>query len=231
MCNWPLRLRRESMGNKKIVGTVAVVVILAALGSLSLTLLGLPPRVDARPHEALGEAMARETLKQLGPGGRIHLIRRDTALYPNPAAAAQVRAFHRTLRKSGTRVAVTNIIKIDPLRVVSAPSGDFFQLLKKASEADVIASFLGPPVFAADQLGKLEPKRPKVVAVCSGDLPRQVDLKRLFAEELLHAAVLSRRDPSAILPASDNLQAWFDHFFVLASQANLAELAPTPERK
>lgn len=214
------------MGNKKIVNRGAVVIILAALGSLYLTFVGLPPRVDSRPHEALGEAMARETLKQLGSGGRILLIRRDTMLYPNPAADAQVRAFHRTLRKSGASVGVTNVIKIDPLRVVSAPPGDFFQLFKKASEADVIASFLGPPVFPADQLGKLEAKRPKVVAVCSGDLPRQVDLKRLFAEELLHTAVLSRRDPPAGLPTSDNLQTWFDHFFVVASQANLGELLP-----
>src|SRR6185295_4482876 len=143
------------MGNKKIVGTVAVVVILAALGSLYITLIGLPPRVDVRPHEALGEAMAQETRKLVGSGGRIHLIRRDTALYPNPAADAQMRAFHRELRKAGASVATTIVIKKDPLSLLSVPPGDFYKILEKSSEADVIASFMGPPMLTTDQLAKL----------------------------------------------------------------------------
>jgi len=211
------------MGSKKIAGTAAVVVILAALGSMYLSLVGLPPRVDSRPHEALGEAMARETLKQLGSGGRVLLIRRDTRLYPNAAADAQIRAFHRALRKGGASVAATNMVKLDPLRVVNVPSGDFFQFFKKASEADVIASFLGPPMFTADQLAKLDGKRPKVVAVCTGEMPRQTDLKRRFEQKLVDAAILSRRDVSSTLPASDALQAWFDHFFVVANQETFTE--------
>jgi hypothetical protein len=214
------------MGNKKIVGTAAVVVTLAALGSLYVALIGLPPRVDVRPHEALGEAMARETRKLLGSGGRIHLIRRDTALYPNPAADAQIRAFQRELQKAGASVATTTVIKKDPLGLLSVPPGDFYKILEKASEADVIASFMGPPILTADQLAKLGTKRPKVVAVCSGDMPRQVDLRRSFEQKLVEAAILSRRDVPSVLPASNSLQAWFDHFFVVASQANLAELLP-----
>jgi hypothetical protein len=219
------------MGNKKIVGTVAAVVILAALGSLYLTLIGLPPRVEARPHEGLGEAMAREALQQRGPGGRILLIRRDTALHPNPAADAQIRAFHRALRKAGATVAATTVIKIDPLRVVSVPSAEFHVLLEKATESDVVASFLGPPVLTPGQLAKLGSKRPKVVALCLGEMPRQTDLKRRFDEKLVQAAILNRRDISSASPASDAPQAWFDHFFVVATEANAAELLTVPERK
>ena len=219
------------MGNKKIVGVSAVVILLAALGSLYLSLIGLPPRVELRQHEALGETMAREARKQLGSGGRIHLIRRDTALYPNPAADAQIRAFHRELRKAGASVAATTVIKKDPLGLLGVPSGDFYKLLEKASEADVVASFLGPPVLTADQLVKLAGKKPKVVAVCSGDMPRQVELKLRFEQKLVETAILSRRDVPSGLPASDSPQAWFDHFFVVASQENLAELLTTPDRK
>src|SRR5882672_9360500 len=143
------------MGKKKNVSSAAILVILAALGSLYLSVVGLPPRLDARPHEALGEAMARETGKQLGAGGRIHLIRRDTALYPNPAADAQIRAFHRELRKAGASVATTTVIKKDPLSLLSVPPGDFYKIIEKASEADVIASFMGPPMLTTDQLAKL----------------------------------------------------------------------------
>jgi hypothetical protein len=214
------------MGNKKIVSTAAVVVILAALGSLYFTLIGLPPHVDVRPHEALGEVMARETHKLVGSGGRILLIRRDTTVYPNPAADTQIRAFDRELRKAGASVAVTTVIKTDPLRLLSVPSGDFYKILEKASDSDVIASFMGPPVLTDDQVAKLAGKRPKIVAVCSGDIPRQVDLKRRFEQKLVDTAILSRRDVPSALPTSDSLQAWFDHFFVVASQANLAELLP-----
>lgn len=226
-----MRLRQELMGNKKIVGAAAVVVILAALGSLYLSLVGLPPRVDSRTHEALGEAMARETRKQLGSGGRIHLIRRDTALYPNPAADAQILAFHRALKKAGASVATSTVIKKDPLSLLSVPPGDFYKIIEKASESDVIASFMGPPVLTANQLAKLGAKRPKVVAVCSGNMPRQADLRRRFEQKVVETAILSRQDMPAGLPASDTPQAWFDHFFVVATDANAAELLSTPERK
>jgi len=219
------------MGNKKIVSATSAVVLLAALGSLYLTIIGLPPRVDARPHEALGEAMAREALQQRGPAGRILLIRRDTALYPNPAADAQIRAFHRALRAAGTNVAATTVIKIDPLRVVSVPSAEFHALLEKAAESDVVVSFLGPPVLTPGQLAKLGAKRPKVVALCIGEMPRQADLKRRFDEKLVQSIILSRRDVSSAPPLTDALQAWFDHFFVVATEANAAELLSVPERK
>jgi hypothetical protein len=219
------------MGNKKVTSTVAAIVMAAALVSLYLTVVGLPPPVDVRPHEALGEAMARETRKLLGADGRILLIGRDTALYPNPAADAQLRAFHRALKKAGASVAATTAIRTDPLRVVSVPSGDFHKLLESASESDVVASFLGPPVLTAGQLAKLGTRRPKVVALCTGEIPKQSDLKRRFDEKLVQTAILSRRDVSPALPASNNPQVWFEHLFVLATEANVAELLATSERK
>jgi hypothetical protein len=219
------------MGNKKIIGTVAALVIVAAAGSLWVSLVGLPPRVDLRPHEALGEVLAREALKQLGSGGRIILIRRDTAIFKNPAVDAQLASFHGALRKAGTAVTATNVIKVDPLRVVNVPPGDFLQILRKTSEADVVVSFLGPPVLTADQLGKLGGKIPKVLAVCSGAMPMQVDLKHAFESKLLHAAVLSRVDASITGPATSAPQAWFDHYFVLATSASMVASPAAPERK
>jgi hypothetical protein len=212
------------MGSKKVRATVAMVVTVAAVGSMYLTLVGLPPRVDVRPHEALGEVMARESRKLLGTGGRILLIRRDTTLHPNPAADAQLRAFHRELRKTGVSVTTTLVIKTDPLRLLSVPSGDFFQLLKSGSETDVAVSFAGPPILTADQVAKLAGKGPKVVAICTGDMPRQTDLKQRFDQKLVQAAILSRQVVPSVLPSSDAPQAWFDHYFVVASPENLSEL-------
>ena len=211
------------MAGKPIISIAAGLVIVAACASLFFSLFGLPPRVETRPHQALGEVMAREALKQLGAGGRIILIRRDTAIFKNPAVDAQLAGFHHALRKAGATVAVTNVIKVDPLRLVGVPPGDFAQMLKKTSESDVVVSFLGPPVLGAEQMGKLGGKTPKILAVCSGAMPRQINLKRAFEEKLLHVAVLSRPDASASPPVSEDPQAWFDHYFLLATSADMVE--------
>jgi hypothetical protein len=62
------------------------------------------------------------------------------------------------------------------------------------------------------------------VAVCTGDLPRRVDLKRLFEQKLLHAAVISRSAVASTPPASKRPQDWFDYLFEVVTPANLSEL-------
>ena len=213
------------MGNNKVTVVVASLTILGALSFLYFSQHGLPPRVDPRPHQALGQTVAEEALKLLRPGGRIILITRDTVTFRNPAVDAQMKSFHRTLHKAGTSVAVTNLVKLDPLRLVSVPPGDFFQILKKASEADVVVSFLGPPALSPEQLAKLEEKKPKVIAVCTGSVPSQVDLKRIFEDKLLQAAVISRKIVTAGAPATDNPQGWFDHLYALVTPATVSDLS------
>ncbi len=212
------------MRNNKVTSVVASLTTLGALSFLYVSLRGLPPRLDPRPHQALGQTVAVEALKLLGPGGRILLITRDTATFRNPAIDAQMKSLHRTLNRAGARVAVTNLLKLDPLRLVSVPAGDFFQILKKASEADVVVSFLGPPALSREQIAKLEEHRPKVIAVCTGSIPSQVDLRRIFEDKLLQVAVVSRKVVTAGAPAADNAQAWFDHLYALMTPATLSEL-------
>ena len=213
-----------SLGKSKAVGVVAALTALGAWSCLYFSLYGLPPRLDARPQEALGEVVARETLKLLSPGGHIILVTRDTVTFENPAVDAQIKSFQRTLARGGAQVTATNLIKLDPLRLATVPAGDFFQILKKASEADVIVSFLGPPALSPEQRAKLDEKKPKVIAVCTGGIPGQMNLKRIFEENLLQVAVISRANATARAPASDNAQAWFDHLYALVTPTNLSEL-------
>jgi len=184
----------------------------------------LPPRFDSGPHRELGQVLAREALKLQQPGGRIILITRDTAMFKAPAFEAQAEGFRRTLKNARVEIAATRLLKVDPLRVLSVPSGDFLELLRKASEKDVIVSLLGPPVLDAGQIAKLDGNRPRVLAVCSGAMPRQVDLKRLFDEKLIHAAVISREEPAAASAAGAT--GAFDRHFKLITPTNLTELPP-----
>ena len=218
------------MGSSKATRVVAIIVILVAWSAILLSTCAFGPHLDAKPHVALGQVAAEEALKLLGSGGKLTVISRDTSIFKMPALDAQLRAFHSTVKKAGQTVAVTKLIEVDPLRLVAMPSGDFTILIKKQSEADVIVSFAGPPLLSAEQLAQLGASRPKVVAVCSGAMPAQVNLKAVFEKQLLHAAILSRNNPTPGHPSGNDARSTFDQYFSVVTPANLAEL-PVPDSK
>jgi hypothetical protein len=216
------------MAQKKVTLTLAFLTIVGAGLVLFFTFYPRLPRLNTAPHEGLGQAVAQEAIKLLGSGGRVVLIARDTATFVNPATDAQLNSFVRTLKRSGARIGATNLIKLDPLRVMSVPPGDFFQILKKGSDADVVVSFLGPPILSDEQAGKLGNRAPKVVAVCSEGIPSEANLKRLFEQKMLQTAMISRRTFAASPPASSRPQNWFDYLFEVVTPANFSEWLAAP---
>ena len=208
---------------KKIIGLIAWLVLAGSIGSLYLTWYGWPIRIDPRPHQALGEALATEALKLGGAGAQVVLITRDTSLYLNPATDAQTQRFVETLTKGGGKLSLTHRIKIDPLRATAVPPGDFLQILKKVGDQDVVVSFLGPPDLSSEQLTALKGKTPKVLAVCAPHQLLDVDLKKVFDQGLLRTAVVNKASVSSPGPAIANSQAWFDHLFAWLTPANLGE--------
>ena len=206
---------------------ISIVVIVACAGVLFYRFAGIPPRIDARPHIGIGEALAEQAVKLAGGGGKIILIAPDTSAHRHPGAQAQLKAFFKSLRQAGATVSATNLVKLDPLRLVRMDPGDFMKLLRKQSETDVIVSLLGPPIPTAEQRATLSGKHGRIVAVCSGDMPLQVNLKSLFDDNLLHTAIVSRLTPGISLPQTDDPQAWFQHFYQTVTPANLGDL-PAP---
>lgn len=201
----------------------SLVVIMASVTILFLTYFQRTPRIDPRPHRAIGEALAEQAAKQLGTGGRIILIAPDTKAFNYPGAEVQLKAFHQALRRAQLSVAVTNRIRLDPLRLVRVRAEDFSEILRKQSDVDVVISLMGPPILTSEQKTRLGEKHPRVVAVCSGDMPRQVNLKALFAENLLQAAIVSRPRPGAS-PTSDDPQEWFNAWFQWITPQNVTDL-------
>src|SRR5713101_2309235 len=183
--------------NKKATTAIAAVATLISITILYATLHGFGPRIDTAPHQALGRTLAEEALKARGPGGRITILARDTATQKNPCADAQLRALEKGLKKARAPTAAIRFIKLNPIRLIAVAPGDFFDVLKKASDIDVIVSLIGPPVLPDEQAASLGEKRPKVVAVCSGWTPRQVNLRHIFEQGLLSAAVITRTDASS----------------------------------
>ena len=204
----------------------ASLVILGSVGLLCLSFNALPPRPDPKPHEALGKVLAEHTAKLLGGGGRLVVIARDSVTFDIPAASIQLESFKKTLRQAGLTPTAISILKFDPLRPVAVPPGDFFEIIRKAAPADVIVSFLGPPTLTDEQQARLGENRPRIVAVCSGGIPHQVDLKKIFGDKLLQAAIISRKDSPRGPPKEGTTQAWFDHRYQIITAANFRDLPP-----
>jgi hypothetical protein len=214
------------MKNRKTINIVAAATTMAAWYGLFLFFHPCPPPMDCRPHEATGEVLAGEAVKLLEPGARLIVIARDPGPFQVPASIAQLNAFLHALKRSGTQVAASRTFQVDPLRPVGVPAGEFFDLIRNGRDNDVIVSFLGPPVFSRDQLKKLGNKRPRILAVCSGGMQAQVDLRSIFEQKLLVVAIVSREDaPARARPGSK--RSAFEQMFRLITPDNLFDLQET----
>lgn len=214
------------MKNRPVVNWLAGAVLTVALAALGLHLRGAPPPVDRRIHEAIGQALARQAVELLGPGGTVIAITRDTSSFPQPAIDVSRDAFEKELHRSKVTIQTVHAIEEDPLRAVQVPPGDFFERLRRGRPGDVIVSFLGPPLLLEEQQAELGTVQSKVVAFCPGNLPRQIDLRLLASRNLLHAAVLAR-PRSEIRPGADS----FDALYTVAQTAQLTGTAAPADRR
>ena len=215
------------MRDTKTTRVVASLIIVGALAFLDLHFFPFTPLPNAHVHEAIGQILGEEAGRLLGPGGRVLVISRETTEFESPATEMQLKGFHRTLQGTGHTVALTRLIRVDPLRPVAVPPGDFFELLRKTSTNDVVVSFMGPPALNDEQLARLGGFQARVAALCTGPTPNQVDLRRLFTNDVLQAAVLSRREAAVTGLRPDTPRGWFDLFYRLVTRTNLADL-PAP---
>jgi hypothetical protein len=212
----------------KVIGTVATLATLASLAFVFLSLHGgLGPRIDSRPHEATGWVMAQEALARLQPSGQITVITRDTSSFKNPATDIQMASFRKALGQGHATIRSVHALQVDPLRPVEVPAGDFYGILKNTPKGNVIVSFMGPPMLTPAQCAQLGENKPAVVAFCTGSLPELVDLKVLFQQGVLQAAVVDRPAGRAPGPGRANLRACFDQSYLVITTANLADL-PAP---
>jgi hypothetical protein len=181
---------------------------------------GMPPRVDTALHRAVGDAMARQTLALLKPGGQIIVIARDTKAFECPATDCQVDEFVKRLHKAGAPITQIRRAQLDPLRIVAVAPGDYFELLRKLPEGGVVVSFMGPPLLSDTQSRRLSGAGPSVVALCS--LSDRAGLPQLFERKLLHAAIVPKPD------AQSGARALFDQYYVEVTAANAASALPSP---
>jgi hypothetical protein len=215
------------MPGNKAKAWIATAVIVAAAASLLYTLSGGSPKFNPLPHRATGQVLAEECARLASGGGHITLVTLDTSVFRNQAVEAVLKGFFQTLKQKGITLAATNAIKLDPDRPPRVPPGDFLEILRKQGERDVVISLLGPPLLSPEQKARLGDKRPRVAAFCPGPIPRQVNLREIFEQQLLQMAIISRPVISLNPPPSSVPRAWFDYLYEVITLENLNDL-PLP---
>jgi hypothetical protein len=181
------------MRNSTSTNLLAVLTAGAALVAIVLSCCEFGPPVDRKLHAQIGRTLAKEALSLARPGGQITVITRDTESFPQPALDILLKSFHREVRRAGDIPVATQSLQLDPLRPVEVPPGDFYELIRRSTVERIIVSLLGPPVLTKEQRRALGPVRPKIVAICFGNLAETLDLRECFNAGLLHIALVNRR--------------------------------------
>ena len=220
------------MRESKVIQALAGVVTLGSVVAMTITLRGgFPPRLERGPHEAAGWAMAKQALSLLKPGGQIVLITRDTAEFKDPAADIQLASFKKELRKARANVGAVQSLQVDPLRPMEVPPGDFLEWIRKWPGGSVIVSFMGPPVLNAAQRKQLGEIKPAIVAFCPGGWPDRINLRSLFDQGLVQAAIVSQRNLPSSGAKPRSTQAWFDQHFTMVTAANVGDVLAASQRQ
>jgi hypothetical protein len=213
------------MRDNKIIGVVAGMTALGAWGVIYFSARGgFGPGINPKPHQAVGYVLAQQALTLVKPGGQITVVARDTSSFKNPASDILLQSFRKTVQQARGAIGSLQLLQVDPLRPVEVPAGDFFELIRKTPKGSVIVSLMGPPLLSENQRKQLSEINPAIVAFCSGSLPDQVDLRTLFDQGLLHAAVISRHSPAAASAAPKDLRGWFDQWFIAVTAANAGNI-------
>ena len=177
--------------------------LLAALGAASVAIVALtvtfipfPPSAETAIPERIGREMAQEALRLRGANGRVTVLVRDTAEFPQKAVDVALASFESELGRNGAKADGIRRFQVDPLRMVQVPPGDFFELMRRAKSGDVLVSFMGPPLLSEEQRAALGTIQARVVAFCPGYLPRYINLSLMVERGLLHGGIVSRADAS-----------------------------------
>jgi len=220
------------MRDNKLIQAVAVVVSVSAVAAMVITGRGgLAPSLNPEPHRTAGAELAREALSFLKPGGQITVLTRDTGAFPNPATDVLLDSFQRTLRKAHVSISSQQKLEVDALRPIEVPSGDFQEWIHHANSGDVIVSLMGPPVLSAAQRLPLGEIKPAIVAFCPGNWPEQVDLRHLFGDGLLSAAIVTRYDQAGGTSQLNRRSDRFEQNFAVVTRANVDDFAAAAEKR
>lgn len=210
-----------------LLATALVLVIAASSGWIYYRLFKAPQH-NVALHQRVGEIMAEQTAKAVGPKGQLVLL--SIPAGGEPELKTQLEAFRRTLKKLGEYEIKEH--DLDPkdqpkYGLGSGLSGRrFVRAVKNNPKADAIVSFVGAPRLSDDELAELT-QAPRFIAES-----RSPDhLPKLFEKHLIAVAIVSRYVFPAPGPRKPKTpQEWFDkRYQIVAADAVGTIPKPGPE--
>jgi hypothetical protein len=184
------------------------------------------PKHNVALHRRVGEIMAEQTAKVIGPKGRLVLITIPKG--PEPELATQLEAFTRRLKALGDYELKEHELDTKDQPKYSLGSGlsgrRFVRTVKNNPKADAIVSFVGAPNLSNEDLSELS-KVPKFIAET-----RSPDhLPKLFEKQLIQVAIASRFVFPAPGPQKPKTpQEWFDKRYQIIAADSVKAITPTP---
>jgi len=175
---------------KNLVAVGAIVAIVAA--GVVIYRNTRPPKDEVKLslQEAIGEALAEETIKATESKGKIVLITLEEG--QSPELDQYVAAFKDRIYDTPVKIARTDHISDEKSGKYGPGSGmsgkRFVRIIKKYPEADAIVSFVGTPDGEDEALKEVTAPVPKFIAFSRA--PDDID--EMFEDKLLFAAVVPR---------------------------------------
>src|SRR6266436_39112 len=147
------------------------------------------PKHNVRLHRRIGEIMAEETAKLVGPKGNLVLVTIPTG--SEPELKTQLEAFRQKLKKLGDYEIKEHELDTKDQAKYALGSGlsgrRFVRTVKNNPKANGIVSFVGAPRLSDEEVAELT-NPPKFIAES-----RSPDhLPKLFDKQIIQVAVVSR---------------------------------------
>ncbi len=198
------------------------------LAVLPLVLAGCTPnktKTLLQPPQALGTVLAEETIRAAGAKKQVLIITPDASW---GSASTVEEAFRAMLKRQGVAVVVAKAANLgDPMRGrMGLKAADFFEAMEKAGDAGAVVSFVGAPVLAPGEVGRLGAEHPPVLVVSTmvlGTVPGVVSdpqqLANLLAAKVIRLAIVDGADAAGPKAAkTDATHALFEQNYHILRQ-------------
>lgn len=215
------------MGVSRNQGLLAAASLVAIAASLSWIYYRefKTPKHNVALHQRVGQVMAEQTAKLLGPKGLILVVTIPTQ--GQPELQTQLEAFHRALHPLGNYEVKEHSLDTKDQPKYGVGTGlsgrRFVRLVKNHPEAKAIVSFVGAPKLTGSEMAELG-KVP--IFIAESRSPDQ--LPELFEKKILLAAVVSRFVFPAPGPAQPLTPAeWFNKRYQVLTTADVKTIPPS----
>jgi len=196
----------------KLLGIIALLVIIGSIASILLRQCGSTQRVDRDRLRVIAEVAAQETIRLVGHSGRVVVLVWGAEGHRPPAVDEQVKTFRQTLNRESRVVldAVEGITSADPYAEVVLQLDPLLKVMQKHPGVDAIVSFIDLQKWNPGDYQKFPTPRPKIVALTYG----QLDIESLMRNNIVQVFIQPRTEPPpASAPPEKSAREWFDRHY------------------